>query len=68
MQISDTTSSSRPIEGRDDVGESRETPDRSDATLPYAWYSDPAILALEEELIFRCSWQLVGRLEESASW
>lgn len=33
-------------------------------TIPWAWYSDPAILALEHERIFRRSWQYAGRLSE----
>lgn len=32
--------------------------------MPWSWYSDPAILALEMERIFRCSWQYVGHLGE----
>lgn len=39
-----------------------QTPGR--ATLPWSWYSDPTILALEMERIFRCSWQYVGHLGE----
>jgi phenylpropionate dioxygenase-like ring-hydroxylating dioxygenase large terminal subunit len=33
-------------------------------TVPWSWYSDPAILALEMEQIFRRSWQYVGHLGE----
>src|SRR5262249_18707067 len=33
-------------------------------TVPWSWYSDPAILALELERIFRCSWQYAGHLGE----
>ena len=33
-------------------------------TVPWSWYSDPAILALEMERIFRCSWQYAGHLGE----
>src|SRR5436305_727473 len=33
-------------------------------TVPWAWYSDPAILALEIERIFRRSWQYAGHLGE----
>lgn len=29
-------------------------------TLPYNWYSDPAVYALEQERIFRRTWQYVG--------
>ena len=29
-------------------------------TLPSSWYSDPAVLRLEQERIFRRSWQYVG--------
>jgi phenylpropionate dioxygenase-like ring-hydroxylating dioxygenase large terminal subunit len=33
-------------------------------TVPWSWYSDPAILALELERIFRRSWQYAGHLGE----
>ena len=33
-------------------------------TLPWSWYSDPAVLRLEQERIFRRSWQYVGRVDE----
>jgi phenylpropionate dioxygenase-like ring-hydroxylating dioxygenase large terminal subunit len=33
-------------------------------TIPWAWYADPAILALERERIFRRSWQYAGHLGE----
>ncbi len=33
-------------------------------TIPWSWYSDPAILAAEMERIFRCSWQYAGHLGE----
>jgi len=33
-------------------------------TIPWSWYSDPSILALEIERIFRCSWQYAGHLGE----
>ena len=33
-------------------------------TVPWSWYSDPAILALEMERIFRRSWQYAGHLGE----
>src|SRR5579859_2708625 len=33
-------------------------------TIPWAWYSDPSILALERERIFRCSGQYAGHLGE----
>ncbi len=33
-------------------------------TIPSRWYSDPAILAREEERIFGRTWQLVGHLEQ----
>jgi phenylpropionate dioxygenase-like ring-hydroxylating dioxygenase large terminal subunit len=33
-------------------------------TVPWSWYSDPAILALELERIFHRSWQYAGHLGE----
>ncbi|HET8979484.1 MAG TPA: aromatic ring-hydroxylating dioxygenase subunit alpha [Solirubrobacteraceae bacterium] len=33
-------------------------------TTPWSWYADPAILELEMERIFRCSWQYAGHLGE----
>jgi len=33
-------------------------------TLPASWYSDPEILRLEQERIFRRSWQYAGPLEQ----
>ena len=35
-------------------------------TLPWSWYTDPAVLKLEQERIFRRSWQYVGRSDEVA--
>ena len=35
-------------------------------TLPWSWYTDPAVLELERERIFRRSWQYVGRADEVA--
>ena len=35
-------------------------------TLPWSWYTDPAVLVLEHERIFRRSWQYVGRQDEVA--
>jgi nitrite reductase/ring-hydroxylating ferredoxin subunit len=32
------------------------------ATIPWDWYRDPAVLAREEEVIFRRAWHYVGRL------
>lgn len=40
------------------VMSSGRTPSRS--TLPYAWYSDPDVLARERERIFARRWQYVG--------
>jgi choline monooxygenase len=40
-------------------------------TYPWAWYSDPAVLALERERIFRPAWHYVcdvGRLAEPSSY
>jgi phenylpropionate dioxygenase-like ring-hydroxylating dioxygenase large terminal subunit len=36
------------------------------ATLPADWYSDPAVLRLEQECIFARSWQYAGCLEQAA--
>jgi choline monooxygenase len=33
------------------------------ATLPASWYSDPAVLRLEQEAIFARSWQYAGRAD-----
>ena len=33
-------------------------------TLPYSWYSDPEILRLEQERIFRGAWQYAGHTGE----
>ena len=33
-------------------------------TIPSSWYTDPAMLAIEQEHIFSASWQLVGRLAQ----
>jgi phenylpropionate dioxygenase-like ring-hydroxylating dioxygenase large terminal subunit len=35
-------------------------------SLPASWYTDPAILELERERIFRRTWQYVGRTEQVA--
>ncbi|MFC5802932.1 aromatic ring-hydroxylating oxygenase subunit alpha [Streptomyces formicae] len=35
-------------------------------TLPWSWYSDPAIAALEQERLFRRSWHYVGRTAQVA--
>ena len=35
-------------------------------TLPWGWYSDPAVLELERDRIFRRSWQYVGHIGEVA--
>src|SRR3954453_1352982 len=35
-------------------------------SLPSSWFTDPAITALEQERIFRRSWQYVGRAEQVA--
>jgi len=35
-------------------------------TLPWSWYRDPAVLQLEQERIFRRSWQYVGRQDAVA--
>ena len=35
-------------------------------TLPFDWYSDPAVLRLERDRIFRRTWQYAGRAEQVA--
>jgi choline monooxygenase len=35
-------------------------------TIPWSWYTDPAVLELEHRRIFRRSWQYVGRQDELA--
>jgi phenylpropionate dioxygenase-like ring-hydroxylating dioxygenase large terminal subunit len=35
-------------------------------TLPFDWYSDPAVLRLERERIFRRTWQYAGRADQAA--
>jgi choline monooxygenase len=35
-------------------------------TLPFDWYSDPAVLRLEQERIFRRAWQYVARADQVA--
>jgi phenylpropionate dioxygenase-like ring-hydroxylating dioxygenase large terminal subunit len=35
-------------------------------TLPWSWYTDPTVLQLERERIFRRSWQYAGRVDEVA--
>jgi choline monooxygenase len=42
------------------TGTSTQTSGRP--TIPWSWYSDPSILELELERIFRCSWQYAGHL------
>ena len=32
-----------------------------DRTIPWSWYSDPAVLLLERERVFRRTWQYAGR-------
>ena len=36
-------------------------------TLPWSWYTDPGVLELEQERIFRRFWQYVGRADEVAA-
>jgi phenylpropionate dioxygenase-like ring-hydroxylating dioxygenase large terminal subunit len=38
----------------------------STRTIPWGWYTDPAVLELERTRIFRRSWQYVGRQDEVA--
>jgi choline monooxygenase len=35
-------------------------------TLPYDWYTDPAVLRLEQDRLFGRSWQYAGRLDQVA--
>ena len=35
-------------------------------TLPWDWYTDPAVLRLEQERIFRRFWQYAGLLTDVA--
>jgi phenylpropionate dioxygenase-like ring-hydroxylating dioxygenase large terminal subunit len=35
-------------------------------TLPFDWYSDPAVLRLERERVFRRTWQYAGRADQAA--
>jgi choline monooxygenase len=35
-------------------------------TLPYGWYTDPAVLRLEQERVFRRHWQYAGRAAQVA--
>jgi choline monooxygenase len=35
-------------------------------TLPYDWYSDPAVLRLEQERVFRRTWQYAARADQVA--
>ena len=37
------------------------------ATLPWSWYSDPELLRLEQERIFRRGWQYAGPAEHAAA-
>src|SRR5439155_10881772 len=36
-----------------------------ESTLPFAWYRDPEILRLEQERVFRGTWQYVGHIGEA---
>ena len=35
-------------------------------TLPFDWYSNPDVLRLERERIFRSAWQYAGRADQVA--
>ena len=35
-------------------------------TIPWSWYTDPAVLELERERIFRRTWQYAGRADQVA--
>ena len=60
--------------GRGDSSRPSARPDRlafaqgapSTRTLPWSWYTDPAVLRLEQERIFRRCWQYAGRVDEAA--
>jgi choline monooxygenase len=45
-----------PVETQTKIG--------STLTLPWSWYSDPAVLEAERERIFKCAWQYVGHMGE----
>ena len=50
-----------------DLSTFRYEPDIARATtIPAAWYTDPAVLPIEQERIFGRTWQLVGRLDQLA--
>jgi choline monooxygenase len=34
------------------------------STIPWSWYSDPAVLLLERERVFRHTWQYAGRADQ----
>jgi phenylpropionate dioxygenase-like ring-hydroxylating dioxygenase large terminal subunit len=42
-------------------------PGTAQATLPWSWYSDPELLRLEQERIFRHAWQYAGPVEHAAA-
>jgi phenylpropionate dioxygenase-like ring-hydroxylating dioxygenase large terminal subunit len=42
------------------VGRSTDVPDLTLRTIPWDWYRDPAVLAREQETIFRSAWHYVG--------
>ena len=44
--------------------ESLAVPTVATSTLPWSWYTDPTVLELELERIFRRSWQYAGHAEE----
>jgi phenylpropionate dioxygenase-like ring-hydroxylating dioxygenase large terminal subunit len=37
-----------------------------DRTIPFDWYSDPSVLRLERDRIFRRTWQYAGRADQVA--
>ena len=49
----------------DAVGSVRESVERG-YTLPAGWYSDPAVYRLEQERIFRRTWQYAGHVSKVA--
>jgi phenylpropionate dioxygenase-like ring-hydroxylating dioxygenase large terminal subunit len=45
----------------------RETPLAHASTIPAGWYTDPRVLELELDAVFRSTWQVAGRVDEVRS-